>query len=66
VKLSRREREVMELLCVGNPPKKAASLMGVERQTAITCLFRAKAKLRAKTSFQAIAIFAREKVKEEI
>lgn len=57
---------MLELLIAGNPPKKAASIMGVERQTAITCLYRAKAKLGAKTSFQAIAIFTRQKVKEEI
>jgi DNA-binding CsgD family transcriptional regulator len=64
--LTRREREVLELLSAGNPPKKAASLLGIERQSVINRLFSAKARMGARTSFQLIAMFARDKVKDEI
>lgn len=66
MKLSKGEAAVLELLVAGNPPKKIAAMQGVEPQTVRTCMFRAKAKLGAKTTFQAVAMFAVQKVREEI
>lgn len=64
--LSRGEAEVLAMLIAGNPPKKIASLRGVDPQTVRTSMFRAKAKLGARTTFQACAMYAVLKVKEEI
>jgi DNA-binding NarL/FixJ family response regulator len=66
MKLTRRETEVLELLAAGNQPKKAANILGIERQSVITRLFTAKEKLGARTGFQAIAMFVTEKLKGEI
>lgn len=64
--LTARQAEVLELLAAGKKPRAAAKVLGIARETVIGHLFDAAAKLGAKTSFQAMAIFAREKVKEEI
>jgi DNA-binding CsgD family transcriptional regulator len=64
--LSPTERGLMELMVAGHGTKQAASIMGMSPDTVATHLSRAKVKLGAKTRYQAIAIFAREKVKEEI
>jgi len=56
----------MELLIGGKATKQAAGILGMDMHTANTHVHRAKIKLGAKTRDQAIAIFTREKVKEEI
>jgi len=64
--LSRGEAYVLEQLAAGLPPKKIAAMRGVDPQTVRTSMFRAKAKLGARTTFQAVAMYAVRKVKEEI
>jgi len=64
--LSPTERSLMELMIEGQGTKQAASAMCMSPDTVATHLSRAKVKLGAKTRYQAIAIFTRQKVKEEI
>ena len=56
----------MELLVGGKVTKQAASILGMDLNTANTHLYRVKRKLGAKTSYQAMALFTLQKVKEEI
>ena len=64
--LSPTERSLMNLMSDGHGTKQAAAELGMSPDTVATHLSRAKVKLGAKTRYQAIAIFTRQKVKEEI
>lgn len=64
--LSRRQAEVLELLVGGTRQQQAAEVLGIATSSIAVHFERARIKLGAKTRDQAIAIFAREKVKEEI
>lgn len=66
MKLSESQKALMELLVAGKAPKQIADTLGMAEGTVRTQLWRAKVKLDAKTTYQAIAIFTRQKVKEEI
>ena len=64
--LSPTQQKLMELLVGGKATKQAAGILKMEENTAKTHLRRAKLKLGARTSYQAIAMFAVQKVKEQI
>ena len=64
--LSPMQMALMELMISGAGTKQAAAALGMDQSTAATHLSRAKVKLGAKTRYQAVAMFAVAKVKEEI
>lgn len=64
--LSPNQRALMELMISGQGTKQAAAIMHMDPDTVATHLSRAKVKLGAKTRYQAMAIYAVRKVREEI
>ena len=64
--LSPKQLALMEMLIGGKVTKQAADVLGMDMHTANTHLLRVKRKLGAKTSYQAMAMFAVRKVKEEM
>lgn len=64
--LTERETKILELVVGGHSFKGVARIMGCAQETVKTHFFRIRHKLGAKNNEQAAAIFAREKVKEEI
>lgn len=66
LKLTPEQRAVLELLADGHKPKKAAAILGCSRQAVINRLDRARRAIGARTGFQAVALFASEKIKGEI
>jgi DNA-binding CsgD family transcriptional regulator len=64
--LTRKQAAVLEQLVGGMKICQIASQNGMDESSVNTHLSRAKAKLGAKTTFQAVAIFAEEKIKGSI
>lgn len=64
--LSRRQAELIEMLIRGTSQKRAAEILRISTSSAGVHVARARVKLGAKTRDQAIAIYTRERVKDEI
>jgi DNA-binding NarL/FixJ family response regulator len=64
--LTRKQIGILERLCAGQAIHEIAEETGMSRTTVSSHLLRVKAKLRAETTFQAVAIFERKRIKEAI
>lgn len=58
--LSNREREVIELLCLGYASKEISNEMSISRRTVDTYIERLMFKLRARNRLALVAIYIRE------
>lgn len=64
--LTRKQIGILEKLAAGMTICQIADETGMGRSTVSSHLLRVKAKLKAETTFQAVAIFERKKIKDAI